>query len=82
MALREEIKMYRVEWYNEEIGIGETNQDGFNTREEAQTYCDNMLECFPQYEYYVESYVHYEYTRGVNQGISGGIDGWEDIYDY
>ena len=53
MALREEIKMYRVEWYNEEIGIGETNQDGFNTREEAQTYCDNMLECFPQYEYYV-----------------------------
>ena len=79
MALREEIEMFRVMWTNE-YGTGETNQDGFSTEKDAQEYCADLQKSFSQEDYYVESYAHYEYTRGLNEGISGGVDGWEDMY--
>ena len=77
----EQITMYRVMWVND-WGDGEMNQDSFTTQEEAEEYCKDLSESFKEYEYYVEEY-RYTPPRQYVNGISGGVDGWEDMYpDY
>ena len=69
---------YKVMWVND-YGQGEMNSDDFETEKCAQEYCAELSESFKDQEYYVTDYNCREYPSNTG-GISGGIDGWEDIY--
>ena len=73
---------YRVMWVNQEFfpEIAEINSDGFHSEKDAQEYADDLKKSFPKECYYVEQYTYTEYVNDNNGGISGGIDGWEDMY--
>tara|TARA_B100001115_G_C15707291_1_gene343324 strand:- start:342 stop:626 length:285 start_codon:yes stop_codon:yes gene_type:complete len=76
---------YRVMWVNKAFfpEIAEMNSDGFHSEKDAQEYADDLKKSFPKEEYYVEQYSFKEYVNDNNGGISGGIDGYEDMYpDY
>ena len=72
--------MYKVMWVNE-IGQGEMNQDGFDTERDAEEYCTDLRESFTDEQYYVTDYVQREFPSN-NGGISKGVDGWEDMFNY
>jgi len=80
MSFKEKTR-YRVMWINEDLGgVGEMNSDGFYTEDEAQQQADELKEMFPEEDYYVQQYTFKEYVNDNNGGISGGVDGWEDIH--
>ena len=72
--------MFKVMWVNED-GSPEMNQDGFHTEDEAEEYCKDLSESFKDQEYYVTEYTHRP-ARRYDAGISGGVDGWEDMFNY
>ena len=72
------MRMYKVMWVND-YGQGEMNADGFNTEKDAEGYRAELAESFKDQEYYVTDYTHREYPSNTG-GLSGGIDGWEDMY--
>jgi hypothetical protein len=72
------ITMYKVMWINAD-GQGEMNADNFNTEKDAEEYREELSRSFKDEEYYVTTYTHREYPSNT-AGISGGIDGWEDLY--
>jgi len=72
------MRMYKVMWVND-YGQGEMNEDGFSTEKDAEEYRVELSESFKDQEYYVTDYTHREYPSNTG-GLSGGIDGWEDMY--
>lgn len=82
----EGITLYKV-MRNDREGFSELHTDEFNSEEEAQEFADDLASTFPDEDYWVQEYEPRKpkpwETRGDRGGISGGIDGHEDLYpDY
>ena len=75
---------YRVMWVDGYDGHSEVNKDGFYNDEEANIYMMDLKKDFPNEEYFVEPYSPRQSKpweeRDYRSGVSGGVDGWEDMF--